>query len=154
MPEHHSCRWSPSGSHDDLAEALGGPERGVAPCPSPHLSSAVGIRLATPPVLGPFTMTIRSRRRLHATKYPQAEPRSGTPPDRASGPRPPSRKTRPVSRLARGGQPGHLLGRQSRVVRRPLDLHASASQEAAPGPRSGATTKCILAMSDQAISIL
>src|SRR4051794_38611151 len=22
-PEHHSCRWSPSGSHDDFAEALG-----------------------------------------------------------------------------------------------------------------------------------
>jgi hypothetical protein len=41
----------------------GGPERGVAPCLSPRLSSAVRIRLATPPVLDPFSMTIAKRSR-------------------------------------------------------------------------------------------
>lgn len=75
---------------------------------------------------GGCNVKIRGQRRPRGTNYslpvPPDERQPTTWQDCVRAPGLPSRKTRPVSRPARGGQPGPARGREICVDRRPLSI--------------------------------
>lgn len=95
----------------------------------------VQVQAERPPVIGwRYTLPADAERQVVVVAedpgaVPLGEPQLGTSQDQTRAPRPPSRKTRPVSSPAGVGQPGHPANRQTRVVRQPLDSQAIVLQE-------------------------